>query len=436
LAPETARDKSKLFLQAAEALIQNGVRSDASIFGYFVPGRLEVLGKHTDYAGGRSLVMALERGFCVIVTERNDEYFHLISAETGEKVEYKISGNVTSGSAFWQNYPATVIKRIAKNFGSGLKGCDIAFVSDLPQSSGMSSSSAFMIAVFLAMAEVNKLSLHKKYQANIKNKIDLSEYLASIENGLSFRGLDGDRGVGTFGGSEDHTAILNCKKGYLSEFSFCPIQFKGEIPLPSKYTFVIAFSGVTATKTGDARAQYNRAVFLVKEIVKFWNLEKETDYKTLNDLIKNTKNCMEDMEKVTKKNHSRLFSHKELIERFKHFFQENYEIIPQAIKFLRLGEIEKFGATVDDSQKLTEDLLKNQISQTIFLASSARNTGAVAASAFGAGFGGSVWALVECEKADIFVENWKKKYRKNFPKEFEKSEFFTTLAGHSTFKIG
>ena len=75
----------------------------------------------------------------------------------------------------------------------------------------MSSSSAMVVAFFLALAKINRLSERPEYRENIHNQEDLAGYLATIENGQTFRKLAGDNGVGTFGGSEDHTAILCAK---------------------------------------------------------------------------------------------------------------------------------------------------------------------------------------------------------------------------------
>ncbi len=60
------------------------------------------------------------------------------------------------------------------------------------------------------------------FRKNILDAVDLSVYLACAENGQSFRGLEGDAGVGTFGGSEDHAAILNGRPSRLSLFEFSP----------------------------------------------------------------------------------------------------------------------------------------------------------------------------------------------------------------------
>ncbi len=90
---------------------------------------------------------------------------------------------------------------------------------------------------------------------------------------------------------------------------------------------------------------------------------------------------------------------------------------------------------MDRSQQAAEKLLGNQVPETIFLAASARRLGAAAASAFGAGFGGSVWALVETAGADGFLAAWADQYRAEFPQHAERSHFFITGAGPAAFRV-
>ncbi len=76
---------------------------------------------------------------------------------------------------------------------------------------------------------------------------------AAIENGQTYKSLTGDGGVGTFGGSQDHTAILTSEAGHLKQYSFCPVRFERTIKLPEDCVFVIGVSGVVADKTGSAK---------------------------------------------------------------------------------------------------------------------------------------------------------------------------------------
>ena len=89
---------------------------------------------------------------------------------------------------------------------------------------------------------------------------------------------------------------------------------------------------------------------------------------------------------------------------------ESEVIIPQAVDALASHDLRRFGDLVDESQAAAETLLGNQVPETMWLARRARELGAYAASAFGAGFGGSVWALVSREDAMEFARRWREDY--------------------------
>jgi galactokinase len=82
-----AQSKVALFAECATALAalhhDRGPMSEPLAF--FVPGRIEVLGKHTDYAGGRSLLCAVERGFVVLATPRDDAIICAVAVQRGEE---------------------------------------------------------------------------------------------------------------------------------------------------------------------------------------------------------------------------------------------------------------------------------------------------------------------------------------------------------------
>jgi len=117
------------------------------------------------------------------------------------------------------------------------------------------------------------------------------------------------------------------------------------------------------------------------------------------------------------------------LNRFEQFVIECTEIIPGVAQALAAGEADRIGALIDRSQDAAEQLLGNQVPETIALAHLARELGAVAASAFGAGFGGSVWALVRTDRAETFKSEWAERYRSRFPDSAKSSEFFLTCAG-------
>jgi galactokinase len=238
LSEEEVGRKSRLFARVSTALARR------QTLRLWVPGRIEFLGKHTDYAGGRSLVCTVERGFAVVASPRDDRVVRITDAVTSEHVELELSPALAPADGTWANYAITVVRRIARNFPGPLRGADIAFASDLPPAAGLSSSSALVVATFLAISDLNALGAHEEYRRAITNADDLAGYLGAVEGGTPFRSLDGDRGVGTFSGSQDQTAILCSRAGALVQYAFAPVRFERNVPLPADHVFVIGGSGV------------------------------------------------------------------------------------------------------------------------------------------------------------------------------------------------
>ena len=432
---ETAAEKAALFVRASRALVDAGVDSQEEVNAFFVPGRVEVLGKHTDYAGGRSMVAALERGFCIVSHPRTDARVRVLAVELGESVDCEISSDLAVPHGTWTNYPMTVIRRLARNFGAALQGADIAFVSDLPPAAGMSSSSALMVGTYLALAGHNRLAEREVYRRHIGDPLELAAYLGTIENGQNFGELAGDRGVGTFGGSEDHTAMLCSRAGHLGQFSYCPARFERHIALPAGYVLALGFSGVVAEKTGAAQAQYNRASGLASATVEHWREATGGAEVYLADVLAIDTGAAQQLRDILTGVEDGPFQAEDLVRRLEHFMGENEQIVGPAGDALAAGDLEAFGRLVDRSQVLTTDLLQNQVPQTVALAKLARNAGAHAASAFGAGFGGSVWALVETGAADRFIADWAAAYGQAFASEATRAGFYLSQAGPAAFAL-
>ena len=417
--------------RARRALRDAGAGEVSSAF--FVPGRVEVLGKHTDYAGGRSLICAVEQGFVVAASPRADRRVIVRDVEGGRTAALALDAALADQAEAWARYPATVLRRLARNFPGAATGADVAFLSNLPHASGMSSSSAFMVAVYLAVADLNRLEASDEYREAIRSPEDLPGYLGTIENGQSFGPLAGDLGVGTFGGSEDHTAILGGRAGELSVYSFCPVRHERQVAFPAGHVLVVAFSGLMAEKTGSAREAYNRASLAARASLEAWNRASRRSDSCLGRAVQEAGpgRIREALETAAQDG----FDARALVDRFEQFYQESEEILPAAVSALAAGRLEEFGRLVDRSQGLAERLLRNQVPETAALARAARERGAVAASAFGAGFGGSVWALVPVESAAPFAACWEEWYRSAFPGPAGASRFLFTGAGPGAFRL-
>lgn len=397
---------------------------------FWVPGRIEFLGKHTDYAGGRSLLCAIERGFCVLAAPRTDAVLRVCDARTGEIVEGSVHPSTSGRRGHWGAYPLTVAHRIAANLSLPLVGANMAFASDLPIAAGISSSSALVVATYLVLAAVNELDARDELRNVLASVAARAEYLGAVENGLTYRSFAGERGVGTFGGSEDHTAILCARPGALVQYSFCPVQHERTIPIPADHVFVIASSGVLAEKTGAALAAYNRVATLARVALERWRRATGRDDRSLGDVVRFTGGSADPIVDAIRSvpGDAEGFASAQLEERVRQFAMESEHLIPAAGDALLHGALDMLGATVDQSMASAVNMLHNQIDETIFLARRARELGAVAASAFGAGFGGSVWALVPRDRSDGLAGQLMADYRRSFPRH-EAAEAFVTAAG-------
>lgn len=410
-----------------------GVRNPAPRRAWFVPGRIEVLGKHTDYAGGRSLLCAIERGFRIVAAPRDDRIITL--ADRGRKVEatLELDPALPPVLGHWSAYPRAVARRLARHFPSMRHGADIAFASDLPGASGISSSSAFVVATFLALAGVNQLERDDEYRHHVHSKEDLAGFLGAVENGYTFGPFPGDTGVGTFGGSEDHTAILCCEAGRLAVYSYNPVRHERTIDLDPALRFVIGSSGIAAEKAGGAREAYNRASVSTRTILELWNAATGRADQSLAAAVTSGDGAVERIRRIVSERGGDTREY--LVGRFDQFVAESEEIVPAAAERLAAADYTGFGTLVDRSQSLAERLLENQVPQTIDLARSARALGALAASAFGGGFGGSVWAMVRATDAPAFIERWSAAYRHAHHTFAERSVFFATAAASAAVEL-
>ena len=398
------------------------------VAAWHVPGRVELLGKHTDYAGGRSLLAALDRGLVIGMAPRSDATVTFLDTASRARAAFELEPTLVPLNGRWAGYPMTVARRIARNFPHARRGADLALASDLPSASGMSSSSAFIVATFLALAEANELQATDTWREHLATPEALAEYLGCIENGQSFGPLTGDRGIGTFGGSQDHTAIVCCRAGQVSRYSFAPVTFEGATPWPEGMELVVAVSGVRSRKSGPQQAAFNRLSLGTREILRRWREASGSEAATLAAAAAEP-GAPAAIEKLLEAGADPEFPAAFLVHRFRQFVRESFEIIPAAAAALERGDLAAFGRQVDASQAGAEEGLENQVPETIHLVRRARALGAHAASSFGAGFGGSVWAMVERDAVDSFGRAWMDGYQREFPAAARRAQCFRSALG-------
>ena len=406
------------------------------VFIVSVPNRVEILGKHTDYQGGETIVLTGPKNFFAICALSKDDSSELMNADPllGTTVLKFHTGTpllITEGVG--SQYSCTVVKRLMNNLaGRGLpplKNVKAVFIGDIPFGGGTSGSSSKVISDFLIFTAPNDIFFDQRFvslmidngikagmQVNQEGVdpyfLPLSMYLAHYENGLDFGDLKGDKGVGTFGGSEDHTAILLGMKDTLLLCRFCPTLVLERLRIPQDYMIVVAYSGRRAEKTKDAMEKYNRLSRNASDAVAVLNNINQTRFPYLRDFFKDLS-----MEQRADKAYYQLKESKKalsLAERAYQFFKER-EIIHSALTSIKEGDINKFGSLINNSHSISRQYLKNIVPEIDFLQHASLDLGALGASGFGGGFGGCCYALIPREEISSFLIKWREEYLKKYP---------------------
>ena len=199
------------------------------------PGRVNLIGEHIDYHGLPVLPMALRRSIRVHFHPRSDSKISVTSGAYGHREFAWTAGLTPVARGDWENYLRAAAQAVAGKWGV-LNGIDATIEADLPPAAGLSSSSALIVAVTLALLRAN----HR--EASFE---ELMEMLP-----------DGEQFVGTRGGGMDHAASLASRAGCASLIEFAPLAVR-HIPIPADWAFLVAHSLHTAEKSGAVRERYN-----------------------------------------------------------------------------------------------------------------------------------------------------------------------------------
>lgn len=387
----------------------------------FVPGRIELFGKHVDYGGGPSLTCAAPEGIHASVEAIDAMVIDLEDSKTGKRARIPLRSDARPGGAHGGTYVAAVARRLARDFGPLHRGVRVVSSSSLPRSAGLSSSSAFVTLLTMAVAEANDLSSRPEWQEHLRDRLSLAEYCGAIEMGAPFGPWEGERGVGTRGGAQDHVAILCNDAGMVGAYSYLPASMVGQATFPSSWSILVGVSGVRATKTGGAQADYNRAADLVRSLVSRWNATTGRNDVSLSAALASAPDASDRLERLANRYDDAPWA----LARLAQFRRETEVIVPGALAAISAGDAAALGRWAVESQQGAETALRNQVPETAFLARSAMASGAHAASAFGAGFGGAVWAIVDTAALEDVQSRWSEMYRRAFPARAGKAEWLT-----------
>jgi galactokinase len=392
---------------------------------YVVPGRVELVGKHVDYAGGRSLTCAVDLAISATTATLREPVLQIHDRTQKVLIPLDPDAAHVKGTPSWSTYALAVARRFSRDFPDARRGVEIQLSSTLPPSAGLSSSSALIVVLALALTDANEMQDDERWRELVPDDLARAEYFSAMETGAPYRTLVGDAGVGVRGGAQDPIAIMCARENMLGQFSYLPARLERRVPWPEGYRIAIGVSGVLATKTGNARELYNRASDATRALVDAHNRSRGTNLETLREAL------VASPHEVAAAAHAGAggFSANVLAPRLAQFREEVEEIVPGVAEAFASADIPSIGRLMDRSQMLAESALGNQVPETVHLARSAREIGAAASSAFGAGFGGAVWAMIPADVSQLFLARWRKDYARHFPEAARRAKWLLTRPG-------
>jgi galactokinase len=371
---------------------------------------VELAGKHTDYAGGPSLTCATPFHMHAKVDALAEPIIRVHDQRSKTTMVVPLSPDAKAAGARSSLYVAAVARRIARDFPQARTGAAVSLGSSIPTSAGMSSSSALVIVMAMAVFDVNALWDAPVWRPLAADALAFAQYCAAMESGAVWGPFAGDSGVGTRGGAQDHIAICASRPGMVGAYTYLPGRVLRHVSWPRDWRIVVATSGVRATKTGNAMHAYNRVADSVRALVAAWNADTGRADGTLADILAVAPDALDHALTLAPRAATPGVDAAYLRARVQQYREETTVVVPGLLDAIARADASSAGALLQRSQELAERSLQNQVPQTIWLAAHAREFGAFGATAFGAGFGGAVWALAPANEAERMAADWMRAY--------------------------
>lgn len=348
------------------------------IRSYFAPGRVNLIGEHTDYNGGHVFPCALTIGTYFIARQREDRVlrFYSTNFESLGIIESSLDNLVWSKEADWTNYPMGVMWAFGEKGYKITNGFDILLCGNIPNGSGLSSSASVEVGTGVLLRDMYgfdvsmiDIALIGQYSENNFNKVNcgiMDQFAIAM-------------------GKKDHAIFLDTED---LSYEYAPIVLKDA-------KIVIACSnkkrGLGDSKYNERRAECEEALAELQTVVDIKSLGEldEAQFERYRSAIKS---------EVRQR-------------RAKHAVYENQRTI-KAVEALKAGDIEEFGKLMIASHdSLRDDYEVTGKELDTLVASALKQDGVIGSRMTGAGFGGCTVSIVKNDNIDAFIENVGKEYK-------------------------
>lgn len=344
---------------------------------FFAPGRVNLIGEHTDYNGGHVFPCALSIGTTAIVRKRSDRMIQFYSTNFPNLGVIKISLDnlVYDQGDDWANYPKGVIAILAQHGYKLDSGFDVLYEGAIPNGAGLSSSASIEVVTAIMINEIYSFAI---------DRISLVKMCQQAENefiGVSC-GIMDQFAIGM--GKEKYAILLDCDT---LDYTYSPLDLEDA-------SLIIAN---TNKRRGLADSKYNERRGECERALK--DLQEELDIRSLGEL---TKEEFDANAHFIKQDIDRL--------RAKHAVYENARTI-MAVKKLQEGDIAGFGQLMNASHvSLRDDYEVTGKELDALVEAAWEQEGVIGSRMTGAGFGGCTISIVNNKYIDAFIETVGAKY--------------------------
>ncbi|MDR0982115.1 MAG: galactokinase [Culturomica sp.] len=362
---------------------------------FFAPGRVNLIGEHTDYNGGLVLPCALSFGTYLLIAPREDK-LNRFSSVNMESSYVADAETLKNNPKSWIKYPLGVMKEFEQK-GFDVWGYDLLYYGNIPNGAGLSSSASIEIVTAVMLNELTTANLDMVELVKISQKAE-NEYV-----GMNC-GIMDQFAVGM--GKTDHAIALDCAT---LDYQYLPLNIKG-------YKLVITNTnktrGLADSKYNERRQQCDDAISDISAVheIDFLCQMNEKDFEKYGTQIKNPVN----------------------FQRAKHAVSENQRVI-KSIDALKTGDLVTFGKLMNESHRsLKEDYEVTCKELDTLAEESQKSAGVLGSRMTGGGFGGCTVTLIEEDKVDEFIEKISKIYKEKTGLE---ASFYVADIGDGAHKI-
>ncbi|WP_079911126.1 galactokinase [Paenibacillus sp. 32352] len=353
-----------------------GSESAEPIHVFHAPGRVNLIGEHTDYNGGYVFPAALTFGTTMLIRKREDEQVGFASTNFPLHKHISINNIAFDPADDWMNYPKGIIHEIQKK-GLSVGGYDILYSGAIPNGSGLSSSASIEVVTAYGLLTMEGHPADKVQIALMSQKAE-NEFMG-VKCGIMDQ-------FAVAMGKKDHAILLMCDT----------LEYK-HVPFESgAYKLVI---GNTNKKRGLVDSAYNERRSQCEQAVK--DLQQQFPELTLLGQL--------NLEQFNAYQH--LIPDETVRKRARHVVEEIDRVL-QSMKVLEKGDLEAFGQLMIGSHNSLRDLYEvTCLELDVMVEEALKIPGVLGSRMTGAGFGGCTVSLVHEDSVETFIEQVGRVYK-------------------------